>query len=303
MVAPQSEYVVRHPALPVASVVERYVGYRMVGYPAGVHRGLPSRHMTFIVSIGPGIDVVAQTDAGRSPDRYRTVVGGLQATPALVAHDGHQEGVEIELTPVGCRSLLGLPAGALWNTSVELDDVVGPIGAELWERLQPTLTWDERFAVCDEVLRRLVPGGGGLGRPRAEVCRSWDLLVASRGGATVADLAREVGWSRPHLTRRFRDEFGLSPKLAGRVVRFERARRLLQATPPGVSIAQVAATCGYYDQAHLTRDFVDLAGCPPGRWLAEEELPAIQDVEDVDGIRDAPDLPSVQDAAAPAGAA
>lgn len=63
--------------------------------------------MTLIVSIGAEIDVVAQTDPDQAPSRYRCVLGGLQASPALVAHDGNQEGVAVELTRVGCRALLG----------------------------------------------------------------------------------------------------------------------------------------------------------------------------------------------------
>ena len=66
------------------------------------------------------------------------------------------------------------------------------------------------------------------------------------------------------------------PKLAARVVRFERARHMLQSTPSFVTIAQVAAACGYYDQSHLDRDFAELAGCSPTAWLAEE-VPSFQD--------------------------
>jgi AraC-like DNA-binding protein len=278
----ESHWLTRQPAAVVAPLVERYVGYRMVGFPAGLHRGLPSRHMTFIVSIGPEIDVVAQTDVRQAPDRYRCVVGGLQASPARIAHDGFQEGVAIELTPVGCRALLGLPARELWNTSAELDAVTGSVGNELWERLQLAQTWDDRFAACDQVLSRLVRDDVTVA---AELRHSWDLLVSSDGLVTVADIATTVGWSRQHLARRFRDEFGLSPKLAGRVVRFERAHQMLQATPSFVSIAQVAASCGYYDQAHLTRDFVELAGCPPSRLLAEDDLPSFQDGADVEPAR------------------
>jgi AraC-like DNA-binding protein len=279
MVAAQSQWIVQRPAPALTLLIESYVGYRMLGFPAGVHRGLPSRHMTFIVSIGTDIDVAAQTDPRQSPRRYRCVVGGLQASPALIVHDGNQEGVAIQLTPLGSRALLGLPAVALWNTSVELGDVVGSIGTELWERLQLVDRWVDRFAACDDVLSRLVREQVVA----SELQRTWHLLVASSGTATVTDLAADVGWSRQHLTRRFTTEFGLSPKLAGRVVRFERARRMLQATPPFVSIAQVAASCGYFDQAHLTRDFVELAGCPPGRLLAEEDLPSFQDDVQVDG--------------------
>jgi AraC-like DNA-binding protein len=58
-------------------------------------------------------------------------------------------------------------------------------------------------------------------------------------------------------------------------VRFDRARRLLAARawcagPRGVSLAALAADCGYFDQAHLDREFRALAGCAPTRWLAEE---------------------------------
>jgi AraC-like DNA-binding protein len=58
------------------------------------------------------------------------------------------------------------------------------------------------------------------------------------------------------------------------VIRFERARRMLQSVPPHISIAQVAATCGYYDQSHLTNEFTELAGCTPTQLLAEEGLPS-----------------------------
>jgi Helix-turn-helix domain len=57
------------------------------------------------------------------------------------------------------------------------------------------------------------------------------------------------------------------------VIRFDLARRRLlrrQAEGDRVVLAEFATECGYYDQAHLARDFRDLAGCPPSVLLAEE---------------------------------
>lgn len=66
---------------------------------------------------------------------------------------------------------------------------------------------------------------------------------------------------------------------AVRLRRFvERARRMLQTASPFVSIAQVAATCSYYDHAHLDRDFSELAGCSPSELLAEY-VPTLQDAD------------------------
>ena len=92
------------------------------------------------------------------------------------------------------------------------------------------------------------------------------------------------GWTPRHLGNRFAAEVGLSPKEAARVVRFDRARRRLQRGGPGVSLAALAAEGGFYDQAHLAREFRSLAGTSPSRWRAEEfrdvqaeELPAARD--------------------------
>lgn len=268
----RQEWATGVPALRLRPFVERYVGYRLAGWPAGLHRGLPSRLMTFIVSIGEGINVVAQTDPAQAPQRYATVLSGLQASAALIAHDGAQEGVAIELTPLGSRVLFGMPAGALWDTSVELSDVAGVAGTELWERVHLATGWTERFAACDTVLSRLA--GEALVVPALRHC--WAALVRSAGRMPVGDLAAETGYSRQHLTRLFREEFGLGPKLASRVIRFERARRMLERPGQQMSIGQVAVACGYYDQAHLVRDCADLAGCTPTE-LAAGDVPFVQD--------------------------
>lgn len=264
-------WLVRRPAPPLRPYVDAYAGYRSVDLLPGLHRGLPSRHLTCIVSIGEPIDVVAQTDPRQSPGRYRFALSGLQASAALIRRGGTEEGVAVELTPLGARSLFGIPARELWDTTVEAGEVMGPVADELWERLQATDDWEARFTACDEVLVRLLRDDG----VRPELAGAWEMLVASGGTSNVADVASRVGWSRQHLRSRFTGEFGLSPKLAARVIRFERARRMLQ-SGPDTAVAAVAAACGYYDQAHLDLDFSRLAGCSPTQWR-REELPSFQD--------------------------
>ena len=77
------EYLTAAPSPQLAPFIDGYVGYRLSGFAPGLHRGLPSRHMTFIVSIGPSIDVVSQTDPRQAGASYGCVVGGLNLRPDL----------------------------------------------------------------------------------------------------------------------------------------------------------------------------------------------------------------------------
>ena len=205
----------RAPSAPLVGAVDAYVGYLESGSAPGVHRGLPSASLTFIVTIDDPCHVVAQPGSSEAPGRFRTVIGGLHTTPALIAHQGFQHGVQLGLSPLASRTLLGMPAGALPTGAVELDDVVGRVGSELWERIAEAPTWESRFAVLDAELsaRAVADGDGRHGRVAPELAWAWERLRLSGGTITVNELAAGTGWSRRHLSSTFRREFGLTPKI------------------------------------------------------------------------------------------
>jgi len=76
-----------------------------------------------------------------------------------------------------------------------------------------------------------------------------------------------VGWSRRHLLGRFREHTGLPPKVFARILRFQRAAALMT-RPGGPSLCEIALDCGYYDQAHLNRDFREFSGRTPTELMA-----------------------------------
>jgi AraC-like DNA-binding protein len=262
------------PAAPLRPFVARYVGYRFEGFEPGFHAGLPSRFLSLIVSFDAPVDLAAMPDPAQRPDRFTALVGGLHASPAMIRHDGNQHGIHVHLTAWGARALFGLPAAELAHRVVPLDAVLGPRGiGELLDRLDAAHGWSDRFAVLDTVLMDRLDDRQPV---RDEVAHAWDRLATSGGAVSIGTLAGEIGWSRRHLTERFRAEFGLAPKTMARVLRFERARDLL-ACAGRPSLAHVAAVCGYADQAHLTRDWRQLAGSSPLAWLREEVFPGVQD--------------------------
>jgi AraC-like DNA-binding protein len=261
------------PAEPLRRYLAAYTGYRQRGVPPARHRGLPSPCLTLIFTLDEPLTIVTHPDPGQLPGEFGTLLGGLHSTPALITHDGAQSGIQVALRPLGARALLGLPAGELANLDLPAETVLGGVCAELRDRIRTAPRWPERFAILDEILLRLVRASPGVGIA-PEVGWAWRRLLRTGGALRVSDLAAGTGWSGRHLTSRFRAEIGLTPKAAARVVRFDRARRLLVtrvgAADGDFRLADLAVDCGYFDQAHLAREFRALAGCPPSQWLAEE---------------------------------
>ncbi len=266
-----NEAVLGRPAEPLRPFIDYYSGYRQAGVEPALHRGLPSPYLTVIFTLHEPLVITEHPDPRQSASVHVTLAGGLHTTPALVTHEGRQSGIQLAMSPLGARMLLGVPAAELAAIDVEGTDVLGPLADRVASRLLAERNWQERFAVLDEVLCERLFGIEGSVSP--EVGYSWRRLLAAGGAMRVSALAGETGWSERHLRSVFRAEIGLTPKAAARVIRFHQARRLLQRRAVAgleLDLAGLAVGCGYYDQAHLDLDFRQMAGAPPSTWVAEE---------------------------------
>lgn len=279
-----AEQVERPGGTGLRGVVDRVVGYRLEGYEPGTHVGLPSPTMTFIVSFDDPLTLTVLPDGRAERSEFWGVVSGLHDRPATIHHDGNQHGVQIDVSPLHARALFGMPAGALATQSVQLDQVLGRHSGELLDRLDAAGSWGTRFDVVDRVLgariaeldRRHAAGPS----VRWQLARAWSRL--GEGGAAVAEVADELGWSRRHLRNQFRDEFGINPSTLVRLARFDRAQRWVR-QHPDEPLAIAAAWCGYSDQSHMSRDWADLVGASPRAWLRNEQFPSVHD-SDADAV-------------------
>ena len=259
------------PAPPLRGLVGWYSGYRQRGIPHGRHRGLPSPWLTLILTLDEPLSMAAHPDPFATPGDYLTLLGGLHLTPALIDVPGRQSGIQVAISPLGARVLLGLPAGELAGIDVHADDVLGADVREVHDRLREAPDWAARFHVVDSWLLGRMSRLDGVATASADpVAGSWQRLLSSGGRLRVDRLAAETGFSDRHLRNRFRAEIGLTPKAAARVIRFDLARRRLARRPGRPDLAGLAADCGYADQSHLDREFAALASCTPSAWLAQE---------------------------------
>jgi AraC-like DNA-binding protein len=239
--------------------VRRYCGYRERTTHPVRRRELPGADVTLIVSLGPELRLLEPC-----PARHTSFVAGLDERSAVTEHDGEAAGVEVTLTPLAAHQLFSVPMHALARRVVELDDLLGPEADRLAERLHDAPTWPARFQILDDTIQRRI---GDAPEPSPGVAWAYHQLLATAGRVRIGALASELGWSRKRLAGRFREDVGLPAKSLARILRFRRAVALLERDDHR-SLGEIALDCGYFDQAHLNRDFRSFAGGTPTELLA-----------------------------------
>jgi AraC-like DNA-binding protein len=251
----------------------RVVGVTMAGFrirDLDALRIVPHPAVTLLLDFGAGSPVVE--DATGRRQRGSVVAGpGVGSAGAVWARGEKVECVQVRLSPLIARAVLGVSPADLDGAVIALDDLWGRAASRIREQLRDVSSWEDRFALTDALLVRRHQVGPPVD---PEVAWAWRRIAFSRGQARVDELAAEVGWSRKRLWSRFRSQLGLPPKSAVKLVRFDHAAHRLVA---GEGAARVAADAGYADQSHLHRDVMAFTGATPAS-VAGEPFLAVDDI-------------------------
>jgi AraC-like DNA-binding protein len=213
----------------------------------------------FILEIGPPVRVYDYGSTTRAAGHPGGFVAGLDERFAITEHDGFQQGIQVNLTPLGARRLFGRPMSELRGLVASSRDLLPPRYRSLAEHIAELRHWDARFDLVEEMLEERM-----LRTVVDQDVVAWAVrrIEESGGAVEVRTLARELGYSRKHVIAMFHDQVGVPPKLLARLVRFDRLARHIRRGGPG-TWAELALDFGYYDQAHLVREVKAFTGFTP----------------------------------------
>lgn len=188
----------------------------------------------------------------------RRFVVGQMTRPMLVSPTGRVQILGIRFAPGGTLPFFSCPPGELTNSIAPLADVATALEKELSGRIYEARDWTEKIRLLETALIKcLLSAKHGPASLQGAISR-----IIRAGGQTSVDLlANDLGISGRQLERRFLNEVGLGPKLLCRILRFQQVFRAVENADS--NWAKIAADCGYYDQAHLIRDFRQFAEQTP----------------------------------------
>ncbi|MEU7227944.1 helix-turn-helix domain-containing protein [Streptomyces chrestomyceticus] len=227
---------------------------------------IPAGVVTLVLGFGSTLHIRDATRRPRCtgtsrPETFTSLLAGLSTRARVGRHEGELSGVEVLLEPWAAYSLFGVAMHELVDTLLPPDAVLGPQVDGLVAALAASPGRPERFALLDSVLACRA-ALGPASSPR--LVWAWRELRRTGGMVPIHALVEQSGWSWRQLDSRFREQIGLTPKKAARVLRLRRALGLLA---QGRRPARTAAMCGFSDQAHLSREIKTMTGRTPREFL------------------------------------
>jgi AraC-like DNA-binding protein len=256
------------PAPRLRGHVDSYCDYREETRSFASRRELAATCGVLIYALRDPLEIIGADGESLTVEAGEAFAGGIADATSVSRNLGPQAGVHVFLNLQNLAVVVGAPLAEIANRVAPLRDLIGAAAADLGGRLCEAETAEARFRHLDDFLAARFARDTAPDRPVEFAMRR----LARAGGPATSEVAREIGWSRKHLARRFRAETGFSPDRFRRLARFERFTEAIQRAP-GDGLAGLAAGCGYVDQAHLNREVRDFAGITPGE-LRARLLPA-----------------------------
>jgi AraC-like DNA-binding protein len=236
------------------------------GKPHPRERLLPDGSMELVFDLQEERTAIYSGERG---ERLQTFRGSLVCGPHSqffaidTATESNVAGVHFK--PGGAYPFLKLPGGEIHNLHVGLDALWGARAEEVRERLLASKTPQMKCHVLEEAL--LAQAGGPPERHPA-VAFALNEFHGAPEAQKISEVRDRIGLSARRFIDVFRKEVGLTPKLFCRVRRFQRVLRHISAGR-AVDWAEIALTCGYFDQAHFIHDFRAFSGINPSSYLAD----------------------------------
>jgi AraC-like DNA-binding protein len=204
-------------------------------------------------------------DAETGDCQPRDLLAGQMTRPVIALPTGNVDLIGVRFHTGRAGAALRIPMWELQDRLIAGSSVVAGL-----DRLVDTLrntAQGERLDHLSGGLRRCLAAVdvGAL----ASVDHALAMIESHHGCVAIETLAARIGITRRHLERQFREYVGLGAKHVARITRIHAVLDLLQQRP-SMSGAEIAAACGYSDQAHLIRECQELAGRTPQRLKTTE---------------------------------
>lgn len=257
------DYRVREPGGALGRFVES-LWFARGTVPYRRERIAPTGSTVAVIVLGDPIIEIADDGRGVPLETGRGFVIGPHDGPVINEPTGETYACGVVTTPVGCQAVMHIEPAAIRGQILELGDgwpAADALRPALLEANGPDAQLDLLEGRIRETLAPEVPG--------LERCERAIALLEAEPTRPIAAIAEALDVSHGHLVRELTRIVGLSPRKFARLIRMRRLLQALDVTGE-TDWAGRAADLGWFDQAHLIRDFKRHTGVTPTQYVSAQ---------------------------------
>lgn len=154
----------------------------------------------------------------------------------------------------------------IMNQQLPLNELLD--ASEMFEKIVTTTDFSSQVSIFSDHYRKFLHKASIKNNPVALKKYLLDRILETKGQIRMKTLSIETGYSSRYINTKFTEFFGISPKIFCKIIRFQNVlNQLNNSDGTRSNLINIANDAGYYDQAHMYKDFKEFADNPPGKYL------------------------------------
>ena len=170
--------------------VRRFSGYEEFASQTVARTESATAEVVLIFELAPALSIA---EGGRFVRHHDGFIAGLSDAPTRTLHNGYQSGVQVNLSALSARRLLGIPLAEIAYRNVAIADVLSAVQRDRLHELIDSVSWDQRLDAVEALVA--LPGVRAAPKCMRELAWVIDRIERSAGAVRIAALARELGWA------------------------------------------------------------------------------------------------------------
>lgn len=166
----------------------------------------------------------------------------------------------------GAFPFFSFPISKINNKVIQLEPILGNSVELTRKRIIAEKNVANKFSILEEYYMSILRKDHAHNETFHEVLK---FLAEFPHLASIKELSQKIGVSQKHLITLFSNQVGLTPKALARIFRFQKVIMLLEEKKE-IDWMQIVTDCGYYDQAHFSKDFFEFSGINPSCYFKQK---------------------------------
>ena len=208
------------------------------------------------------VDIIINANDSNGMTRYNPYIVGTITSFLDFWASGNVKMIGIRFKPSGINAFTRIPIHEFTNKRIEVSLVDSLFDNRFYEGMEEKEVTPLQLRFIDAYLIEKLDS---VYDRDPLIISSIRLITQTNGAIPIKQLSEEVCISQRHFERRFKSAVGMSAKMFSRITRFNRTKEFLK-TAPQMSLFDAAVDCGYYDHAHLFKEFEFFSGSTPSKF-------------------------------------